>query len=54
MVGVILNRCCWAASAEADFAQGRYRLAIGLPGQSFYPLLDLVDGTFRFPLLTQP
>ncbi|WP_022800280.1 hypothetical protein [Deinococcus ficus] len=54
VVGVILNRCCWAASAEADFAQGRYRLAIGLPGQSFYPLLDLVDGTFRFPLLTQP
>ena len=50
VVGVVWDRCCWAVRGEADFAQQRYSLSIGLPGQ-FYPLVERgPDGT-RVPLL---
>ncbi|MFC4638971.1 hypothetical protein [Deinococcus hohokamensis] len=51
VIGLTIDRCCWALQAEADLGLGRYRLAIGLPGQSFYPLFDLTKDGFDIPLL---
>ncbi|THF86204.1 hypothetical protein E7T09_13405 [Deinococcus sp. KSM4-11] len=54
VVGLTIDRCCWALQAEADLGLGRYRLAVGLPGQTAYPLFDLTGTGFDVPLLTTP
>ncbi|ACO45266.1 hypothetical protein DEDE109153_09930 [Deinococcus deserti] len=51
VIGLTIDRCCWALQAEADLGLGRYRVAVGLPGQSFYPLFDLTKEGFDIPLL---
>ncbi|GAA0510842.1 hypothetical protein [Deinococcus depolymerans] len=51
VIGLTIDRCCWALQAEADLGLRRYRLAVGLPGQTFYPLFDLTDGGVRVPLI---
>ncbi|GHG24497.1 hypothetical protein CBQ26_11310 [Deinococcus indicus] len=52
VIGLTIDRCCWALQAEADLGLRRYRLAVGLPGQTFYPLFDLTDGNVRVPLVS--
>lgn len=51
VIGLTIDRCCWALQAEADLGLRRYRIAVGLPGQSFYPLFDLTDGNVSVPLI---
>ncbi len=51
VIGLTIDRCCWAVQAEADLVQRRYRLSVGLPGQSQYPLFDLTPDGTRVPLL---
>ncbi|MFC3832033.1 MULTISPECIES: hypothetical protein [Deinococcus] len=51
VIGLTIDRCCWALQAEADLGLGRYRLAVGLPGQDAYPLFDLTGSGFDVPLL---
>ena len=51
VIGLTIDRCCWALQAEADLKLGRYRLAVGLPGQTNYPLFDLTENGFDVPLL---
>ncbi|MFC5849065.1 hypothetical protein [Deinococcus petrolearius] len=51
VVGLTIDRCCWVLQAEADLTQGRYRLAVGLPGQS-YPLFNLDATGTQVPLLS--
>lgn len=52
VIGLTIDRCCWALQAEADLGLRRYRVAVGLPGQSFYPLFDLTDGNVSVPLIS--
>ncbi|WP_409013515.1 hypothetical protein [Deinococcus sp.] len=54
VVGLTIDRCCWALQAEADLGLGRYRVAVGLPGQTAYPLFDLTGTGFDVPLLNTP
>ncbi|GHF49938.1 hypothetical protein HNQ07_002862 [Deinococcus metalli] len=54
VIGLTIDRCCWALQAEADLGLGRYRLAVGLPGQNAYPLFDLTGTGFEVPLLNTP
>ncbi|WP_029477917.1 LPS-assembly protein LptD [Deinococcus frigens] len=51
VLGLTIDRCCWAIQAEADLVQRRYRLSVGLPGQSQYPLFDLTPDGIKVPLL---
>lgn len=51
VIGLTIDRCCWAVQAEADLVQRRYRLSVGLPGQSQYPLFDLTPDGTKVPLL---
>lgn len=51
VVGLTIDRCCWALQAEADLGLGRYRLSVGLPGQTFYPLFDVTGTGISVPLL---
>jgi hypothetical protein len=44
VIGLTIDRCCWALQAEIDLSIQRYRLAIGLPGSTNYPLFDLGAG----------
>lgn len=55
VLGLTIDRCCWALQAEADLGLKRYRLSVGLPGQTQYPLFDLIGTGFEVPLLpTRP
>ena len=54
VIGLTIDRCCWALQAEADLGLGRYRLAVGLPGQDAYPLFDLTGTGVEVPLLNTP
>ncbi len=47
-----LDRCCWAAQAELDLAEQRYRLNVGMPGSNFYTLLERGQGGWGVPLLS--
>ena len=51
VLGLTIDRCCWALQAEADLGLRRYRVAVGLPGQSFYPLFDLTGDGLNVPLI---
>lgn len=51
VIGLTIDRCCWALQAQADLGLKRYRIAIGLPGQSFYPLFDVTGSGLDVPLL---
>ncbi|PTA67109.1 hypothetical protein [Deinococcus arcticus] len=51
VLGLTIDRCCWALQAEADLVQRRFRVAVGLPGQTFYPLFDLERDRVNVPLL---
>ncbi|MFC6592352.1 hypothetical protein ACFP81_10335 [Deinococcus lacus] len=51
VIGLTIDRCCWAARAEADVKNGRYRLSVGLPGAGFNPLLDYGKDGLDVPLL---
>ncbi len=51
VIGLTIDRCCWALQAEADLMQRRYRLSVGLPGQNAYPLFDLTPDGTKVPLL---
>ncbi|GGR61974.1 hypothetical protein GCM10008959_25030 [Deinococcus seoulensis] len=51
VLGLTIDRCCWALQAEADLGLRRYRVAVGLPGQSFYPLFDLTGDGLSVPLI---
>lgn len=44
VIGLTIDRCCWAIQAEIDLSIQRYRLAIGLPGSTNYPLFDIGSG----------
>ncbi|ANE44312.1 LPS-assembly protein LptD [Deinococcus puniceus] len=44
VIGLTIDRCCWALQAEIDLSIQRYRLAIGLPGSTNYPLFDIGSG----------
>ncbi|MFB9993476.1 hypothetical protein ACFFLM_16030 [Deinococcus oregonensis] len=44
VIGLTIDRCCWAIQAEIDLSIQRYRLAIGLPGSTNYPLFDIGAG----------
>jgi len=53
VIGLTIDRCCWALQAEIDLTPGveRYRLGVSLPGSTRYPLFDYgVDGV-NVPLL---
>lgn len=52
--GLTIDRCCWALQAEADLVNRRYRIAVGLPGQTGYPLFELTPGGASVPLLSPP
>ncbi|WP_261663491.1 hypothetical protein [Deinococcus sp. Marseille-Q6407] len=52
VVALTLDRCCWAAQAEADFSQGRYRFSVGLPGNNFNTLLERNRSGWSVPLLS--
>ncbi|MCY1701879.1 hypothetical protein [Deinococcus sp. SL84] len=52
VLALTLDRCCWAAQAEADFSQGRYRFSVGLPGSDFSPLLERNKNGWAVPLLS--
>lgn len=52
VLGLTIDRCCWAIQAEADLVQRRYRLSVGLPGQNQYPLFELNPDGAKVPLLT--
>lgn len=51
VIALTLDRCCWAAQAEADLAQGRYRLSVGMPGSNFNTLLERSKDGWSVPLL---
>lgn len=51
VIGLTIDRCCWAIQAEADLGLRRYRLSVGLPGQTQYPLFDLTPDGAKVPLL---
>ncbi len=51
VVGLTIDRCCWVLQAEANLTQGRYRIAVGLPGQ-YYPLFNLDATGTQLPLLS--
>lgn len=51
VVGLTIDRCCWVLQAEANLTQGRYRIAVGLPGQ-YYPIFNLDATGTQLPLLT--
>ncbi|UBV42417.1 hypothetical protein LAJ19_12415 [Deinococcus taeanensis] len=51
VLGLTIDRCCWALQAEADLSARRYRIAVGLPGQRFYPVFDLTADDVRVPLI---
>ncbi|MBZ9751910.1 hypothetical protein K7W42_13700 [Deinococcus sp. HMF7604] len=51
VLGLTIDRCCWALQAEADLGQRRFRVAVGLPGQTAYPLFDLERERVNVPLL---
>lgn len=51
IIALTLDRCCWAAQAEADLAQGRYRFSVGLPGSTFNTLLEKNKNGWTVPLL---
>ncbi|MDV6375641.1 hypothetical protein ORD21_13660 [Deinococcus sp. ZS9-10] len=52
ILGLTIDRCCWAIQAEADLGLRRYRLSVGLPGQNQYPLFELDPDGAKIPLLT--
>ncbi|MBZ9714148.1 hypothetical protein [Deinococcus multiflagellatus] len=51
VLGLTIDRCCWALQAEADLGLRRFRVAVGLPGQTYYPLFDLERDRVNVPLL---
>jgi len=51
VIGLTIDRCCWALQAEADLLNRRYRVAVGLPGQTGYPLFELTPDGARIPLI---
>ncbi|MBI0445387.1 MULTISPECIES: hypothetical protein [Deinococcus] len=51
VIGLTIDRCCWALQAEIDLSLRRYRLGISLPGSSSYPLFDYGTEGFNVPLL---
>ncbi|MDL2345501.1 hypothetical protein QOL99_15275 [Deinococcus sp. MIMF12] len=51
VIGLTIDRCCWALQAEIDMSLRRYRLGISLPGSSSYPLFDYGVGGLNIPLL---
>ena len=52
--GLTIDRCCWALQAEADLVNRRYRIAVGLPGQTGYPLFELTPSGASVPLISTP
>ena len=54
VIGLTIDRCCWALQAEIDMSLRRYRLGISLPGSSSYPLFDYGVGGLNIPLLPGP
>ncbi|WP_102128208.1 hypothetical protein [Deinococcus planocerae] len=51
VIGLTIDRCCWALQAEIDLSVRRYRLAIGLPGSTSYPLFNYGQDGLSIPLL---
>ncbi|SMB90496.1 LPS-assembly protein LptD [Deinococcus hopiensis] len=51
VIGLTIDRCCWAAQAEIDLSLGRYRLGVSLPGSKSYPLFEYGTGGLNVPLL---
>ncbi|EYB68437.1 hypothetical protein DEIPH_ctg023orf0024 [Deinococcus phoenicis] len=51
VIGLTIDRCCWALQAEIDMSLRRYRLGISLPGSTSYPLFDYGTGGLNVPLL---
>ncbi|GGS07774.1 hypothetical protein GCM10008960_37700 [Deinococcus sedimenti] len=51
VIGLTIDRCCWALQAEADLVNRRYRVAVGLPGQTGYPLFELTPTGASIPLI---
>lgn len=51
VIGLTIDRCCWALQAEIDMSLRRYRLGISLPGSTRYPLFEYGTGGLNVPLL---
>ncbi|GAA5514511.1 LPS-assembly protein LptD [Deinococcus carri] len=51
VIGLTIDRCCWALQAEIDLSLRRYRLGISLPGSAGYPLFEYGTGGLNVPLL---
>ncbi|WP_019586370.1 hypothetical protein [Deinococcus apachensis] len=51
VIGLTIDRCCWALQAEIDMSLRRYRLGISLPGTDRYPLFDYGNEGLSVPLL---
>ncbi|WP_034385445.1 autotransporter outer membrane beta-barrel domain-containing protein [Deinococcus sp. YIM 77859] len=51
VIGLTIDRCCWALQAEIDLSLQRYRLGISLPGSTQYPLFEYGTGGLNVPLL---
>ncbi|GGL15166.1 hypothetical protein [Deinococcus radiotolerans] len=51
VLGLTIDRCCWALQAEADLVNRRYRVAVGLPGQTGFPLFELTPDSVKVPLI---
>jgi hypothetical protein len=54
VIGLTIDRCCWALQAEIDMSIRRYRLGISLPGSTSYPLFEYGTGGLNVPLLPGP
>lgn len=51
VIGLTIDRCCWALQAEIDMSLRRYRLGISLPGSASYPLFEYGTSGLNVPLL---
>ncbi|GMA16243.1 hypothetical protein E5F05_08155 [Deinococcus metallilatus] len=51
VIGLTIDRCCWALQAEIDMSLRRYRLGISLPGSTSYPLFEYGTEGLNVPLL---
>ncbi|MBB5233706.1 hypothetical protein [Deinococcus budaensis] len=54
VIGLTIDRCCWALQAEIDMSLRRYRLGISLPGSTSYPLFEYGQSGLNVPLLPGP
>lgn len=50
IVGLTLDRCCWAAQFEADLLQKAYRFNLGVAGSEFYSIIEKNQSGIGVPL----